>query len=1526
MRIPTWLLSGHIPLLLGALGARCASASPPINVALRASFPSPPYLVELLETAAEENATAYYPLLDRIADGYFDGKKTERELFDAFLKLLQDDGHITDSVALSSFQFALSIHSAAPRIEAHYQFYNTSVEPSLQAAQGEDCEVWALQNGKQFCSPEMAKEHGAVREPRTDDLPFDRILNTAENQVPTIVYADITSSKFRAFHKTVAKSTKEGKSSYKLRHKAPREGDRRLLPITGYGVQLALKRTDYIVIDDREAEEAGHEAAAAPAQNSLQDEEVADLKPLSESELKGLGLKAGSFVMQSEDPLDTLVRLVQDFPKHSSAIAAHNITKQFLKEHRGNREAILPSGYNILWINGVQIMPRSMDAFALLEHLRKERQIINGVKRLGFNAPSAISVLSHNAISKAKDSDETQRYDWRDDTEGGHVIMWLNNIEKDKRYAEWPSSLKALLQPSYPGTLPQVRRDIQRTVVPLDFSEHKDVALVVETLQTMTKRGLAMQWGLVPVTHSPAAAEQAKVVYHLLETHGLAAVFKYLEGSLKARQLSTPHKATYESVTKDAKVRRDRVPRSLQEVLKHEDATSRIEATTKWLTRLGAEGATPPLFVNGVALPRNDEWLPTMSMRVTQDLQMIQKRVFEEELDDDTWIPGVFLESASLRRNPLVVPEDEKALKFIDMAQFNVEHGMSISKLPTIPVAEDSRWFQWAQLIVLGDFDSEAGTRLLVDAIQFRQDHEDVEVVFVHTGTSSEPKLSSKLLKLVDQGKTPTMDDISNADDVEAADFSKYAARWTETHQLARALGCEPGQECLVLNGRTVGPIPRKKTFTKDDFETLLTYERQKRIEPAARAVKDLELSDKITSPGGSAQFSSLVALSTVSDVPEGIFDAPPTMRRDVFKFWNDTHTAIKTGDAETATIQIVASIDPSSETAQRWIPILKVLSEMSGVHMRLFLNPKERLDELPIKRFYRYVLSSQPEFEDDGSTKSLQAHFSGIPSEALLTIGMDVPPSWVVAPKECIQDLDNIKLSQVKGQTPINAVYELEYILIEGHSRDITNGMYPRGVQLDLRTASNPRYADTIIMSNLGYFQFKANPGFFNIELQPGRSQEIFTIDSAGTLGWNPTAGDETKDIALMSFQGVTLYPRFSRKAGMEDEDVLSAPTSLADELAEKGAKLADGLLSKVGLGNVKTGKTFSRGLEYASQLGLASDKGAALQQQQQHADINIFSVASGHLYERMLNIMMVSVMKHTNHSVKFWFIEQFLSPSFKSFLPHLAAEYGFQYEMVTYKWPHWLRGQKEKQREIWGYKILFLDVLFPLSLDKIIFVDADQVVRTDLYDLVTTDLQGAPYGFTPMCDSRHEMEGFRFWKQGYWKNYLRGRPYHISALYVVDLARFRRLAAGDRLRQQYQALSADPNSLSNLDQDLPNNMQAQLPIFSLDQDWLWCETWCDDDSLSRARTIDLCNNPQTKEPKLDRARRQLPEWSVYDDEIRGVAMKVKGVGKEEAEVVVGAGGGAGTLDKGGEGEKASEEQTEKEEEEEEERIRDEL
>ncbi|ANB13251.1 Kre5p [Sugiyamaella lignohabitans] len=463
----------------------------------------------------------------------------------------------------------------------------------------------------------------------------------------------------------------------------------------------------------------------------------------------------------------------------------------------------------------------------------------------------------------------------------------------------------------------------------------------------------------------------------------------------------------------------------------------------------------------------------------------------------------------------------------------------------------------------------------------------------------------------------------------------------------------------------------------------------------------------------------------------------------------------------------------------------------------------------------------------------------------------MNTPNAWIVTPSICEYDLDNIILSTASEDGVLKGTYQLSNILLEGHATDTTLDVPPRGLAVDLGTREEPKIVDTIVMANFGYLQLKANPGLWILSPKSGRSSKIFELVSIGLS--SVSLSHESNKIWLTSMTGATIFPKFRRYPGMEDEDVLD--TSEVSTIA-----------SKIGSGLAKVWSKFDR---KTTNIVSVDDKS--------QAEINIFAVASGHLYERLLSIMTVSVMRHTNHTVKFWLIENFLSPSFKEFLPTLSSKYGFEYELITYKWPHWLRGQKEKQRTIWGYKILFLDTLFPQTLDKVIFVDSDQIIRTDLKELVDMDLQGAPYGYTPMGDSREEMEGFRFWKQGYWKKYLNGLPYHISALYVVDLKRFREIAAGDRLRKQYQMLSADPESLANLDQDLPNHMQRQIPIFSLPQDWLWCETWCSDESLATAKTIDLCNNPLTKEPKLDRARRQIPEWTVYDNEIADLESEFK-------------------------------------------------
>lgn len=925
------------------------------------------------------------------------------------------------------------------------------------------------------------------------------------------------------------------------------------------------------------------------------------------------------------------------------------------------------------------------------------------------------------------------------------------------------------------------------------------------------------------------------------------------------QKIAVPNKDAFAAAVDDRTQRQERTALDFEELLKGEEFDAAVYETNAYLKRLSATEQPTPVFVNGAAIDRDENWLHFMITRLSKDLDLIQKGVLQGLFEEDSWLPQFYLADAFLRRNPLIAPEDPDQIKVLDLNVLYAKYQGIFANLPRIPAASDTSLDDWAQLVLVTDFGKEDGCKQLAEALRFHANNPGVEILLLHNAGSfaDASGFAASLYGLAQKGRN--IDPVALASLFEATpealkrqapDVNAVDDTVAELAPLITSLGVHNSETHLVMNGRIIGPLADDSVLDVQDLEQLLAFERQKRLNPITTALSSFGLSDKIAGPHEFARLTSLVLLSTESDIPEGIYDSGPMLRSShPAKLEDGKYTTITVSNPGEPSIEIVAAIDPATELAQRWIPILKVLSELDGVALKLHLNPRTSIKELPIKRFYRHVLEAEPTFKEDGSLLRPQATFKTLPEEALLTLGMDVPPSWLVASKDSVYDLDNLKMGSLKPGTNVDAVYELEHILIEGHSRDLTTGAPPSGVQLLLGTQKNAHFDDTIIMANLGYFQFKAQPGYWKITLKPGQSERIFNLDSVGGMGYKPTPGDENNEVALLSFQGKTLFPRISRKPGHEEDDVLEAgpkPGSAMDYLS-KGWNFASGVLS---------GVTGSR--------------------KEEHADINIFSVASGHLYERMLSIMMVSVMKHTNHSVKFWFIEQFLSPSFKSFLPHLAEQYGFSYEMVTYKWPHWLRAQREKQREIWGYKILFLDVLFPLSLEKVIFVDADQIVRTDMYDLVTLDLEGAPYGFTPMCDSRTSMDGFRFWKQGYWEKFLRGLPYHISALYVVDLNRFRQIAAGDRLRGQYHQLSADPNSLSNLDQDLPNHMQHVIPIKSLSQDWLWCETWCSDEALESAKTIDLCNNPLTKEPKLDRARRQVPEWTMYDEEIAELAKRV--------------------------------------------------
>ena len=191
------------------------------------------------------------------------------------------------------------------------------------------------------------------------------------------------------------------------------------------------------------------------------------------------------------------------------------------------------------------------------------------------------------------------------------------------------------------------------------------------------------------------------------------------------------------------------------------------------------------------------------------------------------------------------------------------------------------------------------------------------------------------------------------------------------------------------------------------------------------------------------------------------------------------------------------------------------------------------------------------------------QVLFRDLPIEPIYTLGLDEPSSWLVRPREALYDLDNVQLGVLSGderQRGVEAVFELDYIIVGGHAREMGTNSAPRGVQVQLAAHHGSPVDDTLIVENLGYLQFKATPGVYHLEIREGRGRKVFWLESAGNEGWlSPPVEDAGNEVTVTSFEGLTLYPRLARFPGQEFVDVLEdpeeelEPTGIVDKVVSR-------------------------------------------------------------------------------------------------------------------------------------------------------------------------------------------------------------------------------------------------------------------------------------------------------------------------------------------------------------------------------------
>jgi UDP-glucose:glycoprotein glucosyltransferase len=318
--------------------------------------------------------------------GLFDAQLSEQELFKRVITELEScatepapcpPGVNQQEIGL--LQFALSIHSHAPKVEAQYQFYESTVMKDFGNSSA-GAGVWAAWNGKVYSSVESLRI--ALEEPKLSEistgnsnvlLSFDHIkpLQSGGKDKLVFLYVDPFDPAFKDFHAFLSKEASNGSLRYILRFKTPAVEKDLAVPLvlSGYGVELSIKNTEYKVLDDRKLQaetsaiESTDESSSEKAQDIL-DEPIPSIVKLTRKQNEILQQATVQYAVNRNNSLSAFVKAISDFPKHAHTIA-NNVTadSETLVEMKANTVSYGRRSGTGLWLNGKRLDAERLEVF-----------------------------------------------------------------------------------------------------------------------------------------------------------------------------------------------------------------------------------------------------------------------------------------------------------------------------------------------------------------------------------------------------------------------------------------------------------------------------------------------------------------------------------------------------------------------------------------------------------------------------------------------------------------------------------------------------------------------------------------------------------------------------------------------------------------------------------------------------------------------------------------------------------------------------------------------------------------------------------------------------------------------------------------------------------------------------------------------------------------------------------------------------------------------------------------------------------
>lgn len=312
--------------------------------------------------------------------------------------------------------------------------------------------------------------------------------------------------------------------------------DENKVSLSGYGVELDIKSTEYKAKDDTKVNadqnnESAQTKTLDPDEsvqgfmfNRLKDlnptlktqlddfkahliDSKLEMAPLKAWEMQDLSFQAAQQIHDA-DPQEALLileDLSQNYPLRARSLSKIRVKKELIKTLKSQRQAFesvlnLEQGMGAFYLNGLEVNMETVDIFTLNAMLKKESKLIEGLHQIGLSSNQLKDLVYLDTSSK----NTVYGVDIRDSS-----IQWLNNLEKDSKYSQWGKSMQEILRPTYPGMMRSIGKNFFNLVFVLDPAK-EDSKNLLRTAESFYVNDLPVRIGFVFVSNSDAETDGFK--------------------------------------------------------------------------------------------------------------------------------------------------------------------------------------------------------------------------------------------------------------------------------------------------------------------------------------------------------------------------------------------------------------------------------------------------------------------------------------------------------------------------------------------------------------------------------------------------------------------------------------------------------------------------------------------------------------------------------------------------------------------------------------------------------------------------------------------------------------------------------------------------------------------------------------------------------------------------------------------------------------------------------------------------------